>query len=575
MPTVKIILTAEQKQAVAAFQQLKEQVNVGKDALQSLSNAGRAFGSQVAPQLTAGVAAVSDAFKALSGSAKMGAAAMGAYAIGAGAVIMGWKTAIDSVRESFQKFDEDVKNRKAEQDWVVRRKELLSYIDALQKAGKIGAEEARGLTADVLTAGNAEQRGNLSRSLQSRVNATREQIEAEKVKAGTELETLLNELQAKLLSGADLERAKINKELDALVAKGTEAATKLGISNQPLLDLASQVLNKNYAEIDAKALQDNVDKQRKLAEEQARMNQEIRAREQRADEFYKREEEHAQRMVEAERQRTIRAIERNQFLTDSERYNQLSNAGADLSGVANPSSFSDQMGSGLAQLSSAWEFAGSAARVALEGMQGAVNAVSSGIMGAIDGTMTWGQAFTQVARQIISSLIQIVVQWIAQQTIVRALRAVFTTESAGQAALTEQAWAPAAYAASVATYGYAAAVGAASVIAGLGTTIAAFMSTGFMEGGYTGDGPRDKVAGVVHYGEVVIPADVVNQFRTGSSSPIENAPQGGSSANAAGQIYVVNVNDQSELARFMESHMGERIVVNHVFRNRGDLGMQS
>jgi TP901 family phage tail tape measure protein len=36
---------------------------------------------------------------------------------------------------------------------------------------------------------------------------------------------------------------------------------------------------------------------------------------------------------------------------------------------------------------------------------------------------------------------------------------------------------------------------------------------GFQRGGYTGDGPANEVAGVVHKGEVVIPADQVNKFK--------------------------------------------------------------
>lgn len=38
---------------------------------------------------------------------------------------------------------------------------------------------------------------------------------------------------------------------------------------------------------------------------------------------------------------------------------------------------------------------------------------------------------------------------------------------------------------------------------------------GYAKGGYTGDGPANEVAGVVHRGEYVIPADQVKRMRQG------------------------------------------------------------
>lgn len=577
MPEVKIKLTAETKQAVAAFNAFKEQANVGKDALQALSNAGRAFGSQVSPQLTAGVGAIAEGFKALAGSAKLGSAAIGAYAIGAGAVFMGWKAAIDSVRESFKKFDDEVANRKAESVWQDRRAELLKYIESLEKAGKLSGEEARVATRDVLTASTPEKRNAISEAYLSRVNTAREEIEKEKVKASQELENILRDVQIKLLSGAEKEKAEIKKELDELVAKGTDAAVKLGMDSQPLLDLANQLLNKNLAEVDAKAAEKQVEAQRKIVEEQRKITEEIRARENRADEFYKREDEHTARMLERERQLGLQKIQNNPFITESERFGQMQGAGADLTNEVNPSSFTQNMSAGLAQLSSSWEFAGNAARVSMEAMQAGVGGVTNGIMGAITGTMTWGQAFSQVARQIIASLIQIVVQWIAQQTIVRALRAIFTVESQAQAQITEQAWAPAAYAASVATYGYAAVIGAAGIIAGLGTTMAAFMASGFAEGGYTGDGGKYQPAGIVHRGEYVMPAEVVRSLGVGrldaiAGGAIEMSAGGAGSSSVSVKTVVVS-NMQEAMIEALKSPAGERVIVQTVEGRKIDLGL--
>jgi hypothetical protein len=46
---------------------------------------------------------------------------------------------------------------------------------------------------------------------------------------------------------------------------------------------------------------------------------------------------------------------------------------------------------------------------------------------------------------------------------------------------------------------------------------------GFSAGGYTGDGPRNEVAGVVHRGEYVIPADVVSKVGVGNLQALGSA----------------------------------------------------
>lgn len=577
MPEVKIILSAETKQAVQAFNAFKEQANVGKDALQALSQAGRAFGSQVSPQLTAGVSAVAESFKALAGSAKLGSAAIGAYALGAGVVFMGWKLAIDEVRESMKKLA-DEQARVA--DFSKNSAQLIETLKSLQRTGGMSQFDSQGLINQLRDGNTQEKRDAAMKAAQDAIAAAQKKTtdkRTEAIAAEIEYQKVLKESQSLLLTGIEKEKAEVIKAMDELVAKGTALAAKAGVSSQPLVDLANASLRRQLGEIDAKEAERVVEAQRKQAEAQNQITEEIRQREQRADEFYRREDEHTALMLERERQRNIQAIERNPYLTESERFGQMQGAGADMSNEVDPSSFSQTMQAGLAQLSSSWELAGNAARVAMDAMQLGVNGVTNGIMGAITGTMTWGQAFTQVARQIIASLIQIVVQWIAQQTIVRALRAIFTAESSVQAAATEQAWAPAAYAASVATYGYAAVVGAASVIAGLGTTMAAFMAAGFADGGYTGDGPRDGIAGVVHYGEVVIPADIVDHVRRGQSfsSPIETSSAASSGSSNVSVKTVVVANMQDAILEAMKSPAGERVIVQTVDGRRLDLGLQT
>lgn len=588
MPEVKIILTAEQKQAVAAFRQLKEQTDAGKDSFQAIANAGRAFGSQVAPQISAGVAAIADSFKALSSSAKLGAAAISGYAVGVGVVLMGWKAAVDEVRESFKKFDEEAQARKAETIWTSRYKELLKYVEMLQKAGRISNEEARNLSGDILTASDPAKRKQVDEAVIGRLRVARDELELEKQKAAVELQNIIRDLELKLLSGAAKEKAEITKELDALVAKGTEASVKIGVSSQPLLDVANKLLTKQLGEVDAKDAKEKLDAQRKLIEEQSKITAEIREREQRAEEFYKREEEHARRMIEHERQRSIQRVERNQFMTDSERYNALQGLGDErMDGVANPSSYGQQMSAGLAQLSSAWELAGNAARASIDLIQGGVNSISSGIMGLIDGTMTWGQVFTQIARQIVQSLIQVLVQWAVNETIVAGLRWLFGAKDIALARKSAEAWREAAYYASVASYGAAAGVGAAALVAGyaqtmgLSATGAQGAGIGFADGGYTGDGGKYQVAGLVHRGEYVMPADVVRSIGVPT---LDAMAQGGaievsSPSSAAGSSVsvktVVVANLQEAMIEALKSPAGERVIVQTVDGRKVDLGFQT
>jgi len=122
-----------------------------------------------------------------------------------------------------------------------------------------------------------------------------------------------------------------------------------------------------------------------------------------------------------------------------------------------------------------------------------IDAVSNGIWNVIDGTMTWGQLFLQVGRQIISQLIAIVIQ----ETIVASIRkALATSWSAFQSSLrakdvveanaTELAKTPLlatnATLASISSFGVAAIIGIA-LIAGILAAVGGFQEGGIVQGG--------------------------------------------------------------------------------------------
>src|SRR5699024_7286350 len=72
-----------------------------------------------------------------------------------------------------------------------------------------------------------------------------------------------------------------------------------------------------------------------------------------------------------------------------------------------------------------------------------------------------------------------------------AATATTTTTQVAAASTTAAAWTPAAFMASIGSFGAAAAIG-------IGAVLAIGALGGFRKGGYTGDGGLDEVAGVVH-----------------------------------------------------------------------------
>ena len=151
----------------------------------------------------------------------------------------------------------------------------------------------------------------------------------------------------------------------------------------------------------------------------------------------------------------------------------------------------------------------------------ATASISTGIQGLIMGTMTWGQALQNIGLSIVNSIVKsfadMVAGWIMSHVIMKGVSTAwsgFQTMLRGkdvvEANATELAKTPALAAnatlASIGSYGVAAVIGIAA-IAGILAMIG-----GFKAGGYTGDGNPNDVAGLVHRGEFVVPADAVDRI---------------------------------------------------------------
>lgn len=140
-----------------------------------------------------------------------------------------------------------------------------------------------------------------------------------------------------------------------------------------------------------------------------------------------------------------------------------------------------------------------------------------------------------MARSVVNALGEMAAQWLAYQAVQMLIgetavansaieiAAIGATKVAGTAATaatvveqttaataTASAWTPAAIAASIGSFGTAAAVGLAAVVAALAFT------GGFRKGGFTGNGGVDEIAGVVHGQEFVF--DAASTARIGVSN---------------------------------------------------------
>lgn len=185
-----------------------------------------------------------------------------------------------------------------------------------------------------------------------------------------------------------------------------------------------------------------------------------------------------------------------------------------------PESFRDQFNSTLVDLKNQWgSWAQQTASTFSTVFNTAISSISNGITGLIMGTMTWGQALAAIGNTILTTIIQSIVQmgvrWVATQilmaTVGKALAAASVAATVPMAAAQSAVWATPATLATIASYGTAAAA-APGMIAGAQGLVLAQSLAAFKTGGYTGDGNPNDVAGIVHRGEFVVPADAVDRI---------------------------------------------------------------
>ena len=203
----------------------------------------------------------------------------------------------------------------------------------------------------------------------------------------------------------------------------------------------------------------------------------------------------------------------------------------------------------------------------------------------IQGSESLSDAFANVGQQILDSvipaLIQMGIQWMANQVMAQTMSATSTAQVVAQnEAITASAM-PAAAATSVASWGSAAVIGGAVLMALLASMA---MMKGFSSGGYVGNGGKYEPMGIVHGGEYVFDKESTRRLGVGNLEALRsnagtltnnnitnnynNQTYGtGGSAN----VNVVNVLDPQMVSRYMKSEEGSKSVLNVIKNNPSNI----
>jgi hypothetical protein len=287
---------------------------------------------------------------------------------------------------------------------------------------------------------------------------------------------------------------------------------------------------------------------------------------------------------------------------------------ADQTTPQQQNSFGFQFGKTITDQQNKWSgWAQESAKSFQNAWDGSTNAVSGGLTRLFEYGAQKGQWFREIWNGVIGSMIssvtKLAVDWIAQHVIMAGAEKILTAAAAegsvergairlaetifhnmlvalrvavhiaGEAAATAATYAYAivralyhAVVAAVAAMESEASVPYVGVILGIAAAAAIMAAAyglmgGFAEGGYTGDGHPSKVAGVVHAGEYVIPANRVNSstmpllaaIHTGNYVRVTapRSPDSSSSSSSGGSTVQHNTShyiytDKAKMARQIE-----------------------
>lgn len=240
-------------------------------------------------------------------------------------------------------------------------------------------------------------------------------------------------------------------------------------------------------------------------------------------------------------------------------------------------------------------------------LQSSLGMTVSGIGAGIRGWLTGLEDVEDIGLQLLDSLftqmldtiVQIGLQWVVNQLLIKTgmssthamgetLRLQRVSATAAEGAAAQAAMTPAAATSSIASFGAAAALGVAALVAAMA------LFGGFATGGYTGDGARDQVAGVVHGQEYVLNAAATSRLGRGfldavnAGAPVASTPPpavlaGGSAADAGAgggagvgvNVSVAVVLDDSAAMAWLSTRTGKKILYRKLGQDRNELGLPS
>lgn len=233
------------------------------------------------------------------------------------------------------------------------------------------------------------------------------------------------------------------------------------------------------------------------------------------------------------------------------------------------------------------------------------DSLSTLIQDLINGTMTIGQAFQKLGQTILQSLIstfsQILVNFVMQQTVMRLLQQLFTSQMATMAAKLTEIWVEPATLASIASWGGAALTGSAAVLGAISSVAGA---SGAMAGA-TGIPGMAKGGRIKGKEQIIRVNEEGEEFIVSARSPLSNEPylklanmgynldslfadqSAREISNSAGRLNIINnnkaeapqsnnninigmINSRQDKRRWMRKE-GQRMIVDFLNTHRGAL----
>ena len=347
---------------------------------------------------------------------------------------------IDSNREVFAKAQDAIRDNKTEVG-SVETDPMLGSVERLRRVNRL-LEERAGIISETLDELHLERIAEMDRKEQEQIERRINAIEKEGLDIVRERVRLIREARL------EKERVAFSSTQNALAESDTKSST---VESDPYMSREEKVRQMNTILDDRNRIV-----QKGLADQREALSLEPDPT----------ERERIQRNINRLTQQEV-DIKQKKYRLDSE------------------NTFGGRMQANLQRLEDQWSNVGANIADTITGtIDAALSRSGDTIMGLIEGTKTWADVGRETFRQLASGMISAVVTWIAQMTIVRALKAVFEDENKTQAAQRTAAEAPAAAMAATSSWGTAAIIGGVALAAILAMALA------FEKGGLVGGGEQ-------------------------------------------------------------------------------------